>query len=77
MPTIFRKNGFRFFFYSNEHPPPHVHIEGSDGTAKYNLDPIELIESMGLSNKDQRHIQQIIEENQTDFLTKWKNYFKN
>ena len=32
MPTILRKNGFRFFFYSNErNEPPHVHVVGRGG----------------------------------------------
>jgi hypothetical protein len=26
MPTVFIKDGFRFFFYSNEHRPIHVHV---------------------------------------------------
>ncbi|HTA94655.1 MAG TPA: DUF4160 domain-containing protein, partial [Verrucomicrobiae bacterium] len=26
MPTIFEKDGFKFFFYSNEHRPIHVHV---------------------------------------------------
>lgn len=27
MPTILTTNGFRFFFYSNEHLPIHIHVE--------------------------------------------------
>lgn len=26
MPTIFRKDGFRFFIYSDDHEPAHVHV---------------------------------------------------
>lgn len=36
MPTILRKLGFRFFFYSNEgNEPPHVHVEKDKGNGKY------------------------------------------
>lgn len=28
MPEIFRFFGFSFFFYSREHDPLHVHVEG-------------------------------------------------
>ncbi len=45
MPTIFKQNGFRFFFYSNDHLPKHVHTEKSGMTAKFNLNPIELVVS--------------------------------
>ena len=38
MPEIFRFYGFSFFFYSREHEPIHVHVEGAEGFAKYNYD---------------------------------------
>nr|NQU89960.1 DUF4160 domain-containing protein [Bacteroidota bacterium] len=45
MPTILRIKGFRFFFYIHDHSPMHIHIEKGDGTAKFNLVPIELFKS--------------------------------
>ncbi|MGB0788697.1 MAG: DUF4160 domain-containing protein [Marinirhabdus sp.] len=30
MPTVLRLRGYRFFFYSNEHLPIHVHVENSE-----------------------------------------------
>ena len=36
MPEIFRFYGFSFFFYSREHEPIHIHVEGNEGFAKYN-----------------------------------------
>ena len=38
MPEIFRFFGFSFFFYSREHEPIHVHVEGNGGYAIYDLD---------------------------------------
>ena len=35
MPEIFRFFGFSFFFYSKEHDPLHVHVEGNGGMAKF------------------------------------------
>ena len=75
MPTIFRKDGYRFFFYSNEHEPIHVHIEGGSGIAKYNLFPVELVSSSGFKAKDLKKIAQIVEENKFDFLQKWLEFF--
>ena len=37
MPEIFRFYGFSFFFYSREHEPLHIHVEGNGGMAKYDL----------------------------------------
>jgi Domain of unknown function (DUF4160) len=45
MPTLISIDGFRFFFYSNEHLPKHIHIEKAEKTAKFNIDFIELIKS--------------------------------
>ena len=33
MPTIFTIEGFRFFFYSNDHAPVHVHVQHGGGEA--------------------------------------------
>ena len=42
MPVVLRRDGFRFFIYSNEgNPlePPHVHVRRSDAEAKVWLKP--------------------------------------
>ena len=54
MPELFRFFGIRFFFFSNEHLPIHIHIKNSDGNAKYGIDPVVLIENKGMKVKDCR-----------------------
>ena len=51
MPTILSIFGLRFFFYTREHEPIHVHIEHADGVAKYNLldDRVALVENKVLN----------------------------
>ena len=35
MPTILRRDGYRFFFYSKEgKEPPHIHVIGHEGEMK-------------------------------------------
>ena len=34
MPTLFTIFGLRFYFYSEEHLPIHVHVRNSDGRTK-------------------------------------------
>lgn len=53
MPTLFELFGIRFYFYSEEHLPIHVHIVNGDGKAKVNVYPqIELISNNGIKLKD-------------------------
>jgi hypothetical protein len=35
MPTLLILFGLRFHFYTREHEPIHIHVECSDGTAKF------------------------------------------
>ncbi|HSV11206.1 MAG TPA: DUF4160 domain-containing protein [Hanamia sp.] len=45
--------GSKFFFYSLEHLPIHIHVRNADGIAKFNLDPeIQLLEAKGMKTKD-------------------------
>ena len=43
MPEIFRAFGFSFFFYSREHEPLHIHVEGKGGAARYVWDGGEFV----------------------------------
>lgn len=38
MSTLLTIFGIRFFFYSREHEPIHVHVEHADGKAKFILE---------------------------------------
>ena len=31
MPTLLNKDGFKFFFYANEHEPRHMHVIKGEG----------------------------------------------
>ncbi|MDB5132308.1 MAG: hypothetical protein JWR02_2057 [Mucilaginibacter sp.] len=76
MPELFRFFGIRFFFFSNEHLPIHVHIENSDGDAKFEISPIKLVSNNGMKNKDIKLAESIIEENEELIEKRWKEYFK-
>ena len=39
MPEILRMFGMRFYFYSREHEPIHVHVKNADGKAKFDILP--------------------------------------
>lgn len=64
MPTILRKNGLRFFFYSREgSEPAHIHVIGRSGEMKVWLNPIEIAAFYRLAAKDQREVSKITKEN--------------
>ncbi|MFK7899965.1 MAG: DUF4160 domain-containing protein [Cyclobacteriaceae bacterium] len=76
MPTIFRAFGLRFFFYSNDHLPIHVHVKNADGEAKFNVERIECVENKGLKSKDVKLAESLIDENKDIIIEAWNNFFK-
>lgn len=72
MPKIFEKDGFRFFFYSNEHYPVHVHVSYGDGEAVFILEEkVYLLKSQGLKVRELSKAQELAEENKELILRKW------
>ena len=78
MPTLLNIFGLRFYFYSEEHTPIHVHIENSDGRAKINLVPtIELVENKNIKTKDIKKALAIVELYKEEFIKAWSEYHEN
>ena len=44
----------RFFFYSREHEPIHVHVKSAEGLAKFNVteEGVEIVTNAGMRAKD-------------------------
>jgi len=74
MPTLFIVFGLRFFFYSNEHLPIHVHVRNADGEAKFSVEDVKLIANKGLKRKDVSLALSLIEENKQIIIAKWNEY---
>ena len=77
MPTVLRKEGFRFFFYSNDHEPVHIHVEKEDHTAKFLLEPVQLIRSKGFNANEISNIRKLVIQEQHNFKQYWNEYFNN
>jgi hypothetical protein len=45
LPTLLDKNGFKFFFYANEHEPKHIHVMKNDDFAKIELDNLKVVQN--------------------------------
>ena len=75
MPKIFDKDGFRFFFYSNEHHPIHVHVRHGDGEAVFEMEEgVELRESQNMKMSELAKAQKLAEENRRLIMEKWNEH---
>ena len=72
MPIIFEKDGYRFFFYSNEHEPIHVHVRRGGGEAIFDIEEdVELRESQRMKMNELRKALKLVRENQELIIEKW------
>ena len=44
MPTVAIVDGVRIFFFWNDHPPPHFHVEFAGHKGQFSIETAELIE---------------------------------
>ncbi len=80
MPTIFRKNGWRVFFYSNEGKEPmHVHAIKGDVEVKYwisqKMNMISYVNSFNLTPILKREIEEILIDQLEMIIRTWHIYF--
>ncbi len=75
-PTIFREDGFRFYFFSREEPRMHIHVHCADGEAMFWLEPaIELAKNYRLSDRQLGSIRLLIEAHVNEFRSAWIKHF--
>jgi hypothetical protein len=76
MPKIFEKDGYRFFFYSNDHLPIHVHVRYGGGEAVFEVEGgIELRESQGLKVRELARAEELATEHLGLIIDKWHEHF--
>ena len=77
MPEVFRFFGYSFFFYSREHKPLHIHVEGNGGIAKFEWNETEFIlkEYQGIKASDLKRIKTIINDNAYIIVHRWNEHF--
>lgn len=75
-PTVFRENGYRFFFFSREEDRIHVHVISGDGEAKLWLEPdIQLAKSYHYTRQHLKDVERLIEEHNDELIDAWQEYF--
>ena len=76
MPTILKIDGFRFFFFSDEHLPTHIHIEKADGYARIELKTLKVTSSYNLNSKDIKKLVELVKRYNMKLQGAWDEYFK-
>lgn len=78
MPTVWRWNGYRFYFFSHEGTePPHIHVDKAGNSAKFWLDPVAVAQNRGYADRDLNRLHDKIDEGRDELLRAWHDYFSN
>jgi hypothetical protein len=76
VPTVFTIAGIRFYFYSNDHLPIHIHVQKADAKAKVQVDPeIKLLENNGFSPAAIKKILKAVEDAREIIIDEWEAHF--
>lgn len=78
MPEVLNKYGFSFFFYSKEHEPIHIHVEGAEGMVVYDLidGSFTQREIRGkMKANDIKRIEKVLSQNQDKIVEAWNKHF--
>lgn len=75
-PTIEIVGSYRFYFNSNEETRMHVHVRGTEGKAKFWLEPIvALAESHGFKPHELNELHRLVETRKESFENAWRKHF--
>lgn len=79
MPAVFRHNGYRFHFFSNEgdpREPPHIHVTRDNADAKFWLHPeVAIAYNRGFNSRVQAQLIAVIEERREEIERAWHEHF--
>jgi hypothetical protein len=76
MSTVLRYRNLRLAIYSNDHPPPHVHVLGPDGEARIAIGddhtPPEIWDFHGMPVRQVIIALRQVARHQTELLAAWR-----
>lgn len=79
MPVVFRYQGYKFFFYSNEGNPlehAHIHVRVAGKEAKFWLLPdVSVARNNGFDARTMRVLLEVVEQKQGMLKEQWHEYF--
>ncbi len=68
------QDGFKFFFYHNEHEPKHIHVMKGGGFAKIELKHLRVVKNY-MKPQELKKALSIVKKNRLEFERKWDEYF--
>lgn len=75
MPTVLEIFGLRFFFFSEDHAPIHVHVVKGDDDAKIEIVPkVSLVYNHGLKAQDVKRALKLAEMYKEEIIAVWHQY---
>ena len=72
MSTIDEFNGVKIRVNPRDHYPPHIHIVGNGGSARFNIDSMEWMESLGFTRSDLKAIEEVIHRRIDEIWDEWR-----
>ena len=74
MPTLLIHEGYKFFFYANEHLPVHVHVIKGSNYAKINLASMQVVDNC-MKSSELKRAMELTREHQAAFMRRWHEFF--
>jgi len=76
MPTVLKIDGYRFFFFSDEHTPEHIHIEKGDSYIRIEIESLKVTNSYNINSKETKKLVKLVTQNKDKLREAWNEYFK-
>ena len=68
-------DGFRFFFFSDEHEPRHVHVENGESYARIEIDTLKVTDAYRCSPGELKKIVRMVENHRLVLQKAWDEHF--
>ena len=76
MPTLLRKYGYRFHFFTAEpdNERPHIHVDGKGCLSKFWLDDGSLEWQTGFNARELAKVRSVVADHRDEFLKAWNEF---
>jgi len=77
MGTVVTFHGVKIRVNPRDHNPPHIHVEGNGGAARFNIKTMKWMESSGFTKSDLTIIEAVIERRIVEIWYEWRRCHEN
>jgi hypothetical protein len=72
MGTVVEFKGVKIRVNPRDHRPPHVHVVGNGGKARFNIESMEWIDSLEFTRSDLKAIEEVIHRRIEEIWNEWR-----